>query len=184
MTDQIDRDLETRLRSSYRARELPAAPSRLLDALERVPDTAVVARQPGGARSAGRRTTFGLIGIAAVLAVGGALAIGGGGLLRGIVPAPTPLLAPSAVPGTVITYAVQWTSETPADPATLARLVQVIQARVDATGAVGAVVRAAGEDRVAVRVPSLSVATSLRELIGAAGRRGVRSARFGADGAG
>ncbi len=169
MNDQIDHELETRLRSAYRTGELPAAPSRLLDALERVPDAIVVGRRAAGTRPAGRRASFGLLGIAAVLAVGGALAIGGGGLLRGIVPAPTPQLAPSAVPGTVITYAIQWSSETPSDPATVARLLQVIEDRVAATGAVGLTVRAAGEDRIVVGLPAGLDTAPFRQLIGQRG---------------
>lgn len=169
MNDQIDHELETRLRSAYRTGELPAAPSRLLDALERVPDAIVVGRRAAGTRPAGRRASFGLLGIAAVLAVGGALAIGGGGLLRGIVPAPTPQLPPSAVPGTVITYAIQWSSETPSDPATVARLLQVIEDRVAATGAVGLTVRAAGEDRIVVGLPAGLDTAPFRQLIGQRG---------------
>ena len=76
---RTDDELETRLHRTFRSGDLPHAPGRLLDALERVPDAPVVAR---GAKDTGRRrgraTGFGLLGLAAVLVVGGALALSGG----------------------------------------------------------------------------------------------------------
>ena len=150
-TDTRSRDPAPRRRSS--ARDLP-------------PGSVAAARRAraragrAGRRSAhgprvahlDRRTTFGLLGIAAVLAVGGALAVGSGGLLpirhrrRASRSRSSPRRLPTAV---ILSYAVQWTSETPSDAATLARLVAVLQQRVAASGAVGVIVQPLGDDRIA-----------------------------------
>jgi hypothetical protein len=163
-----DNDLEARLRTAFRSAALPEAPSRLLDALERAPDAAldVAAGRTAAGRRSGRRQTLGLLGLAAVLVVGGALAIGVGSR------PPSPLPAPSAtaVPdGLVLTYGVQWTSATPYDAATLDREVAVVRERLDAAGLVGVLVRTDGEDRILVALPAGTDADALRRLIGQRG---------------
>jgi hypothetical protein len=170
MTDRsIDRDLEARLATLFRARELPAAPGRLLDALERVPDAPIgtgAGDGDRGTRRSGRGKAFWLVGIAAAVALGGALALGGIG--RGTDPRP-PSAVPSGPLGTVVTYEIGWTAATPASEASLAQIVDVIRRRLDAAAAVGATVRAVDADHVAVGIPAGIDPVPLRRLAGQAG---------------
>jgi preprotein translocase subunit SecD len=166
MSDRrIDVDLETRLERAFQSADLPAAPGRLLDALERVPDAPVL---PGGASRAGsgsaRRTTWGILGVAAVLLVGGTVALGVGS--RG--PAPSPAV-PSAAPGTRLSYQVAWTAQVPFSAPALADEVRIVQARIDATGAVGIAIGTEGEDRLVVDLPAGIDTDALRKLIGQRG---------------
>ena len=62
-----------------------------------------------------------------------------------------------------------WTGATPYDAATLAREVTVVQQRIDATGVVGATVRAVGEDRLVVGFAAGVDPDPLRRLIGQRG---------------
>ena len=82
MTDQRSPDeLERRLASAFRQADLPGASPALRDALERVPDAPVTAAgSRAGRRGRGSGSGWALLGVAAVLLVGGALAFGVGGL--------------------------------------------------------------------------------------------------------
>jgi hypothetical protein len=174
MNDQIDRDLGERLARAFRTRDLPAAPTTLRDALEAVPDAAVqpVARgrhagPPGRAGSTGRALAF--LGLAAVLAVGGAFALTGGG--RPPNPEPVRTTTPS-VPGpavAVATFRIEWTAARPSEPATLAGVLDVVRGRLEAADGTGAIVRADGTDRVVVEMPAGLDADSLRRLVGQRG---------------
>jgi hypothetical protein len=171
MTDRpFERDLGLRLASAFRSRDLPAAPGRLLDALERVVDTPLDGRSeadqgPGG--RTGRRTALWLVGVAAAVALGGALVLGGVG--RTSDPRPPASAIPSGPLGTVITYGIEWTDATPASAASLARVVDVIRRRLDATGIAGATVRAVDPDHVAVGIPAGLDATPFRRVVGQVG---------------
>lgn len=168
MNDQrSDTDLETRLRGTFRSADLPAAPGRLADALERVPDAPVVPSNAQGSGAGGpRRSIFGVLGVAAVLLVGGALAASVGS--RPSTP-PSPS-GPPATPATVVNYQVGWTTAVPYSAAVLTEEVRIVQKRVDATGAVGVVVSPDGADRLTVSIPAGLEAAPLRSLIGQTGR--------------
>jgi preprotein translocase subunit SecD len=166
MSDRrIDVDLETRLERAFQSADLPAAPGRLLDALERVPDAPLLSGGPSRAGSgSARRTTWGILGVAAVLLVGGAVALGVGS--RG--PAPSPAV-PSAAPGTRLGYQIAWTAQVPFSAPALADEVRIVQARIDATGAVGIAIGTEGEDRLVVDLPAGIDTDALRKLIGQRG---------------
>ena len=166
MSDRrMDIDLEARLERAFRSAVLPAAPGRLLDALERVPDAPVLAGGASRARSGGaRRAPWGILGVAAILLVGGAVALGVGS--RG--PAPSPAV-PSTEPGTRLTSQIAWTAQVPFSASRLAEEVRIVRARIDATGAVGIAVRTEGEDRLVVDLPAGFDADALRSLIGQRG---------------
>ena len=155
-------DLEAALRRSFGSADLPAAPRALAEALERVPD-APVATPARAIGRGGRRTTIGLLGLAAVLLVGGGLALSGGS----VVPGP----APSAGSiGTTITYRVVWPDAAAATAEGLAAEAAAIKARIDATGAVGLTVATGGPDTLIVTVPVGLDVDPVRQLIGATGR--------------
>jgi preprotein translocase subunit SecD len=164
MSDRrTDPDLETRLEAAFRSADLPAAPGRLADLLERIPDEPVVAR-PSGRAGRSNRAPWGVLGLAAILVVGGAVALGVGS--RG--PSPSPA-APSAAPGAQITYQVAWSTDVPFSTAALAEEVRIVQARADATGAVGIAIRSDGQDRLVVDLPAEVDSDALRKLIGLRG---------------
>jgi hypothetical protein len=168
MNDQrTDTDLEMRLRGAFRSADLPAAPGSLADALERVPDAPVVRGDAQGSRASGaRRSIFGLLGVAAVLLVGGALAVTVGSR-PSTPPAPS---EPSTTPATAVVYQVGWTAAVPHSATVLAEEVRIVQERVDATGAVGVVVSSDGADRLTVSIPTSLDAGPLRTLVGQTGR--------------
>ena len=176
MSDQrTDLDLETRLRGAFRSADLPAAPGRLVGMLERVPDAPVVAT---AARDAGRRrgrsTGFGLLGLVAVLLVGGALALSGGARQQTPPPNASATIAgeasASVPPGRRITYQVVWSAAVAYTAPLLAEEVRIVQARIDATGVVGATVRSEGGETLIVDLPADLDADPLRRLIGQTGR--------------
>jgi hypothetical protein len=161
-----DPDVESRLRDRFRSGSLPAAPSGLVDALERVPDASVALRAVSGRhrRRTGRRTTFGVLGVAAILLVGGALALsGGGGTPTFPAPPSTPLAGPR------IAYRVAWTAAVPATAGHRALEVDAVQRRIEATGAVGVTVRSEGADIVVVDFSAGFDVNPVRSLIGAQG---------------
>jgi preprotein translocase subunit SecD len=166
MSDRrIDLDLETRLERAFRSADLPAAPGRLLDALERVPDAPVLVGGASGARSGGaRRATWGILGVAAILLVGGAVALSAGSRR----PTPSPI-GPSGQPGTTLSYQLAWTAQLPFSASGLAEEVRIVRARIDATGAVGIAVRTEGNDRLVVDLPAGIDTDALRNLIGQRG---------------
>ena len=99
-------ELEQRLQQAFQTGSLPPAPASLLEALDRVPDVPVRSR-----RSMSRRSTFGLLAAALLVATVGALAIGGGSPR----PGPTvPTMAPTSSPrrrrtrGTGLRLEYQW----------------------------------------------------------------------------
>jgi hypothetical protein len=157
---RTDSDLETRLEAAFRSADLPAAPSRLMDALERIPDAPVIAG-PSVRDGRASRAPWGVLGLAAILVVGSAVALSVGA--RG--PAPSPI-TPSAAPGTEISYQVTWSTDVPFSPAALAEEVRIVLTRAGATGAVGIAVRSEGEDRLLVHVPAGIDLDALRKLIG------------------
>jgi preprotein translocase subunit SecD len=169
MTERLtDLELETRLRAAFRSPGLPTAPSRLVDNLERVPDgPAALSGDPGSSAAGGRgiRRTIGLLGLAAVLAVGGAVALSGGSGPGLALPSPSTTL----VDGVVVTYRVQWTAATPYDPIVLERELAVVRGRLASAGAVGTRVLADGEDGLVVRIPSTNDVDALRKLVGQTG---------------
>lgn len=163
--------LETRLSSAFRSTELPAAPPRLVEGLERVPESPVRGGAEPGPSGNGRRTIVGLLGVAAILLIGGTLAVGVGSRPSTPVPAPSgPRTGePTSAPAVVVSYRVGWTDAAPYSAALLAEEVRIVQGRVDATGAVGVTASAVGTDRVDVAIPAGLDAEALRRLIGQTG---------------
>lgn len=178
MNDERD-ELETRLRDGFRSGSLPAAPARLLDALERIPEAPVTrgssARSAGAGegRVRGGRMPWGALGVAAVLLLGGAVALSVGG--RGPVPQPSPKAsthaAPSQVAGDIrITYEPDWTADVPKSADTLAAAAMVVQKRIDSTGIFGARVGVADGTWIVVDVPRGTALDPIRRLLGQTGR--------------
>lgn len=177
MTDQRKTDaLETRLRDGFRRGNLPAAPAALLAALERVPDAPVGAgraRGEGGRRS-GSRSGWGVIGLAAVLAVSGAVAVAVGQRS----PSPPPALPPGPLPSAVgpslasgirITYVAVWSAEKPANAADLQAIATILRKRLDATGLIGYRLEIAGDSQFVVDLPSGPDVEAMRRILGATG---------------
>ena len=160
-------DLETRLGAAFRSRDLPAAPGRLLDALERVPDEALATdRESRRADRPGRKTAFWLVGLAAAVALGGAVILGGGGRSD---PRPAPSDVPPSRPATVLMYEIAWGAGTPFSDASLARMVEVVRGRLDATGIVGATVDTADQAHLVVTIPPDIDPAPFRGLVGQRG---------------
>ena len=159
-------DLEQRLQQAFQRGSLPPAPASLVEALQRVPDAPVRSR-----RSMSRRSTFGLLAAALLVATVGALAISGGSPRPGPT---TPTVAPTASPapetGLRLEYEVLPSDGVKPGPADLATIVSIIERRVAATGVVGATVQADGPDRIIVKLPGVTDATPIRKLIGQTGR--------------
>lgn len=157
-----DDDLELRLRNGFRAGSLPGAPWTLSAALERVADVAAPTRRRGATR---RRSTWVVVGLAAVLGGAGLVALVGGGRDSGL---PVPSAPPAVATGARITYAVVWSEAVPASADTLAAEVRVVQRRLDVVAA-GGVAAAQGTDRLEVRLPAGSDTDAVRNLIGQRG---------------
>jgi hypothetical protein len=166
-------ELEPRLRNAFRTGSLPAAPASLVQALERVPDAPVTARR----RRTGR-SVWGPFAVAAVLAVGGAVVIGGG--QRGITPGPTapasssPALTavPTAAAGLLrVTYQVQ-TGVGGIQPTAgdMDGIAVVIRKRLTAGGFDSPAVRVDGDDGLVVDLPASIDTDAARRLIGQTGR--------------
>lgn len=168
-------DLEARLRDGFRRAELPAAPPTLLDALERVPEALVVRAGSRASRARGLRGSrpWGALGVAAVLLLGGALAIGVGGR-----PTPTPPpsaavvdASPSTPPAPTairLIFEPQWTVELPSTTDRLEYLVGTVDARINATDLVGFRVTQA-QGRIVVDGPVGTHVEPLRRLVGQIG---------------
>jgi hypothetical protein len=162
-------ELEMRLRSAFRHEGLPVAPATLLEALDAV---VVEPIRPGSAaRGAARRRPWGVLAVAAVLLVGGAVALSVGNRSPDPAPSPPPTFspAPTAETGTRFTYEPRWTVETPFNVDDLAAIVAIAQARVDATGVVGVVVSTDDAGRVVVDVPAGVDSDPIRSLVGTTG---------------
>lgn len=169
-------DIERRLWSSLHGGELPAAPVQLWNALERVPDAPVIgapARDGGTAR--GARAGWGVLGLAAVLALGGVFALSGG--QRSPTPRPsvaTPAVAsaapdPSKAAGSRITYEAVWTADRPANAADGAAIATILQMRLDATGMADARITRVGDSRFTVDLPPGIDPEPIRRLLGGRG---------------
>ena len=173
MTDQRSPDeLEHRLASGLRHADLPGAPASLRDALERVPDAPVGAgRARAGDRSRMSSSAWGLLGLAAVLLLGGALAFGVGGLR----PGPSTVLdatstpTTSAQPVTRLTYQAQWTAARPATPERIQAIETVLRARMAATGIAGYRVDSLDAGHFLVELPSGPAVESIRRVIAVTG---------------
>ena len=156
-------DLEQRLQQAFQTGSLPPAPASLLEALDRVPDVPVRSR-----RSMSRRSTFGLLAAALLVATVGALAIGGGSPRPGpTVPTMAPTSSPATATGLRLEY--QWFDGFHPE---LATTISIIEGRIASTGVVGATVEAEGTDRIVVTLPGTADADagSIRRLIGQTGR--------------
>ena len=156
--------LEVRLHESFRREGLPSAPAALLDALDHVAEVAAtrqVVRRSG-------RLPWSAIGIAAMLAVGGGLALFAVGNPRPAVPAPLP--SPSAPLAPVrITYDPMWTAEVPEDSAGLLRIAAVLRLRLAQIGIDAATAQVQG-DSVVVEFPGDVDTDAVRTYIGQTGR--------------
>jgi hypothetical protein len=166
-TIQGNSPFEARLRDAFAGADLPMASAGLRDALERIPDgpIAVAGNGPGARRRSNGRGILGALGVAAVLLIGGAIALSGGGLS----PLPPPsTVAPSVLPTVIVTYQLDWTVATPSTPADLSRQVDVVRNRLLTFG-IHADVHAVGDDRIVVTLPGDSP-VSWRSTIGQTGR--------------
>lgn len=173
MTDQRSPDdLERRLASAFRAADLPGASPALRDALERVPDAPVTAMgSRAGRRGRGSGSGWAMLGIAAVLLVGGALAFGVGGLRPS--PStnvdPTPPPAATADPAARITYRAQWTAARQESDAHIAAIGAVLRSRLAALGSVGHRVESLGGGRFLVELPAGVDVDAVRGVLGVTG---------------
>jgi preprotein translocase subunit SecD len=154
-------DLEQRLQRAFRRGPLPPAPPSLVEALQRVPDAPVTSR-----RSIGRRSTFGLLAAALIVATVGALATVGGST-RPSPPTSTP--APVAN-GLRLEYQLSQNDGFLPGSSDLERIMSTLEARIATTGVVGATVEAEGLDRIIVSLPGVTEAEPVRRLIGQTGR--------------
>lgn len=155
-------ELEAGLRRAFHREPLPVAPDRLRDALvdvvDRVPTTGFARR--------GNRIEWGVLGIAAVLVGGGALALlGGGGWLTSppTQPAKSTAVA-SDEPRVRVTYTIAWTDETPASDALRTALVATVARRLAGTP-VNGVVTTDGTDHLFIDVPSSAPLVVIRQLV-------------------
>jgi preprotein translocase subunit SecD len=164
-------DLEPRLRNSFRQTPLPAAPTSLVEALERVPNAPVVTR-----RRMGGRSVWAPLAVAAVLVVAGAAVLAGGqrGTAPGpvIVASPPPSPPPSALAVVVsrVEYQAQPRRRVEPKAPDLDAIVSIVQHRLASLGVVGSIVRTDGIDRIVVELPSVSDPQAIRALIGQTGR--------------
>ena len=167
-------DLEQRLQMAFQRDPLPPAPASLVEALDHVSDLPVRSR-----RSMVRRSTFGLLAAALLIAAVGALAIVGGSPR----PGPTvPTIARHPPPRRRRRRRRRRrlrVRRTPTRvpvvrrlPPELATTISIIQRRIASTGVVGATVEAEGTDRIVVTLPGIADVDvePMRRLIGHTGR--------------
>jgi hypothetical protein len=176
MTDPRTPDeLDVRLRTAFRGGDLPAAPATLRDALERVPDAAVTGHSRTGRERSGG-STWGLLGLAAVLAIGGAVAVAVGQRGPSVMPAVVSSEAPSATApsastpavATRLTYEVVWSDLTPENEDELAAIETRLGSRLEATGLVGYTVGRV-DGRLTVDLPAGVDPDPIRRLLGQSG---------------
>jgi hypothetical protein len=166
-------ELETRLHAAFRSGTLPTAPARLLEHLEEVLSAPVVRAEGRDGVARGGRRPWGALAVAAVLLVGGAIAVSVGS--RG--PSPMPSASPSALVAEPpigrpirLAYAPQWTADVPFDAGVLAATVAIVQQRIDATGLVGAQVGTEDQGRIVADLPAGIDPDPIRRLVGQAGQ--------------
>ena len=164
MTD----DLERRLADAFHRAPLPAAPATLADALVRVPDAPVVVR-----RRSRRSSLWGALGLAAVLALGSAIAVSIG--QRGVAPSPSDAasVSPTGPTGPAVLGVVldlEPSDGVPASADELAALVEVVGRRMEAAGYGGVAVTLVGDTGVVVEIPSGATEGDIRALVTRTGR--------------
>lgn len=163
-----DQELELRLRTAFVAGALPPAPTSLHDALGGVVGLPVETR--------GRRAGLGIIralAVAAVVAVGGAVALSVGSGRFDAPPSET-VLTPSSPPSESgepvlrLTFQPQWTAAVPATSNRLDAIVDTLGARLDALGFESAV---ASDDNgnVVLEVPDDVDAETVRRVVNQVG---------------
>jgi hypothetical protein len=157
-----DDQLEPRLAAAFRRGSLPAAPYALSAALERAVDAPVATRRRGT-----RRSAWPLVGIAALLAVGGIVALFGGG---GAPSFPAPSTRPSIATEIRLTFAIQWTEATPASDEVRTQLATTVERRLAGGLGLGASVMSDGADRLLVDLPAEADTDLVRAFIA---RRGL-----------
>ena len=160
-------DIEARLHAAFRRGSLPAAPSSLVDALERVPDAPVTLR-----RSRTGRSLWAPLAVAAVLAVAFAVALSGG--QRGVVPsltaAPTTSATPPSEPpaqaGSPLRLAFQAQPVGNVLPKSgdMEVIAGLVKRRLYSVGSRDAVV-SSGDDRLVVELPAVSDPDRFRNLV-------------------
>lgn len=156
--------LDVRLHESFHREGLPPAPHALLDALDHVAEAS--ATRPIVRRSG--RLPWSAIGIAAMLAVGGGLALMSFGGSQPIRPALS--ASPSAPAAPIrITYQPMWTAEVPEDRAGLLRIAAVLRLRLGAIGIGDATAQVEGAS-VVVELPADADSDAVRRYIGQTGR--------------
>ena len=154
-------DLEQRLQQAFQRGSLPTAPASLVDALQRVPDAPVRSR-----RSMSRRSTFGLLAAALLVAAVGSLATIGGST-RPSLPPPTPAPVANRLR---LEYQLSQTDGFLPGSSDLERIISTLEARIATTGVVGATVEAEGLDRIIVSLPGVTDGEPVRKLIGQTGQ--------------
>jgi preprotein translocase subunit SecD len=165
MTDELER----RLRDAFREAPSPPAPRALVAALERVPDVPFAERRRSGRRPS---PLWGAFGLAAVLALGGALALSIG--QRGATPVPSGgPVSPSgptgsAGPGIVLEFAP--TNGVAPTAEEVAAVIEVVRRRIEAAGYGTVAVTRTGESRIVVEVASGLDRDSVRRLAAQTGR--------------
>jgi hypothetical protein len=159
-----EQELERRLRTALHAGGLPSAPASLHEALDRVADLPLA--RPG--RRAGRFGIVRALAVAAVLLVGGAVALSvGSGRFdppaTHAVSSASPALAPSPEAVRRITFRPDWTDATPASPDRLEAIVEVVRGRLEALE-LEAVVSSDDAGDVIVAVPESADVATVRRL--------------------
>lgn len=162
-----EHEAEARLRDAFHRESLPAAPASLVAALEDVSRAPVTRRRRGREAGAGGRP-WNLLAVAAVLVVGGAVAVSIGG--RGPSPVPPATVAPSpAATATRLTYEPQWTADVPFDSRVVAGMIVRMQSRIDEARLVGVEVRTYDGERIVVDIAAGVEAATIRRLVGVTG---------------
>jgi preprotein translocase subunit SecD len=150
--------IERQLREAFRG-ALPTAPASLRDALERTADVPVeTARGRTKARSRG----WGLLAVAAVLLVGGAVAVSVGQRGPEVGPSPT-------VPVVTLTYDVAWMPDRAENAADIASVERMVRRRLELLGVTGASVQNGGHGRFVVTVPASPSIDDIRRVLASRG---------------
>jgi hypothetical protein len=160
-------DIEARLHDAFRRASLPAAPSSLVDALERVPEAPVARR-----RSRLSRSLWAPLGVAAVLVVASAIALSGG--QRGVDPSPTAAPTTSATPPSHppaqagnplrIVFQAQPVDNVHPTSGDMQVIAGLVQRRLYSVGIRDAVV-SSGDDALVVEIPAVNDPDRFRDLI-------------------